>query len=66
LAELKDAFINNMTHELNTPISSIKITAEALKTFKHRPEIQAEYLEIISYQADKLTDLTGQILTPES
>ena len=62
LAELKDAFINNMTHELNTPISSIKITAEALKTFKHRPEVQSEYLEIISYQADKLTNLTGQIL----
>jgi two-component system phosphate regulon sensor histidine kinase PhoR len=62
LAELKDGFINNMTHELNTPISSIKITAEALKTFKHRPEVQSEYLEIISYQADKLTHLTGQIL----
>lgn len=62
LAELKDAFINNMTHELNTPISSIKITAEALKSFKHPLETQSEYLDIISYQADKLNELTGQIL----
>jgi two-component system phosphate regulon sensor histidine kinase PhoR len=62
LAELKEIFISNMTHELNTPISSIKITAEALKSFKHRPETQREYLEIITYQADKLSGLTGQIL----
>lgn len=62
LAELKDAFINNMTHELNTPIASIKITAEALKTFKHSPQTQSEYLDMISYQSDKLQDLTGQIL----
>lgn len=62
LAELKDAFINNMTHELNTPIASIKITAEALKAFQHAPETQNEYLDIINYQADKLNDLTTQIL----
>lgn len=62
LAELKDAFINNMTHELNTPIASIKITAEALKAFQHSPETQNEYLDIINYQADKLNDLTSQIL----
>jgi two-component system phosphate regulon sensor histidine kinase PhoR len=51
-----------MTHELNTPISSIKITAEALKSFKHRPETTFEYLDIITYQADKLSELTSQIL----
>jgi two-component system phosphate regulon sensor histidine kinase PhoR len=62
LAQLKEAFISNMTHELNTPISSIKITAEALKSFKHRPETTFEYLDIITYQADKLSELTSQIL----
>lgn len=49
LAGLKDDFINNMTHELNTPISSIKITAEALKTFDYEPGRQQEYLDIIGY-----------------
>lgn len=62
LAELKDNFINNVTHELNTPLSSIKITAEALKAFDYSPERQKEYLDIISYQTEKLTDLTSQIL----
>ncbi|EHQ25072.1 sensor histidine kinase [Mucilaginibacter paludis] len=62
LAELKEDFINNMTHELNTPISSIKITTEALKTFKYNPDIQREYLDMISYQSDKLQDLTSKIL----
>lgn len=62
LAELKDDFINNMTHELNTPLSSIKITAEALKTFAYEPERQREYLDIIGYQTEKLSDLTARIL----
>ena len=62
LAELKDNFINNMTHELNTPLTSIKITAEALKTFDYKPDQQKEYLDIISCQTEKLTDLTAQIL----
>lgn len=62
LAELKDDFINNMTHELNTPLSSIKITAEALKTFAYEPERQKEYLTIIEYQTEKLTNLTALIL----
>lgn len=62
LAELKDSFVNNMTHELNTPIASIKITAEALMAFKHSPETQNEYLSIIAYQADQLSELTSQVL----
>lgn len=63
LVQLKDDFINNMTHELNTPLASIKITAEALKTFAYNPAIQRNYLDIICYQTDKLTDLTAKILT---
>lgn len=62
LAELKDNFINNMTHELNTPLTSIKVTAEALKSFDQSPKLQKEYLEIISYQTDKLANLSSQIL----
>ena len=63
LAQFKDDFINNMSHELNTPLASIKITAEALKAFDHPPQVQQNYLDIITYQTDKLTGLTAQILT---
>lgn len=62
LARLKDDFINNMTHELNTPLASIGITAEALKTFNHDRETQREYLEMISYQTERLNHLSAQIL----
>jgi signal transduction histidine kinase len=62
LAELKDDFINNMTHEFNTPLASIKITTEALQSFAHEPATQQEYLGIISYQTEKLTALTSRIL----
>lgn len=62
LAELKDDFINNMTHEFNTPLSSIQITTEALQTFAYEPATQQEYLAIIRYQTDKLTELTSRIL----
>lgn len=62
LAELKDSFINNMTHELNTPLTSIRITSEALKNFKQTPETQREYLTIIDAQTGKLTNLVSQIL----
>jgi two-component system phosphate regulon sensor histidine kinase PhoR len=62
LAALKNDFINNMTHELNTPLASIKITAEALKTFNHNPAVQQEYLDMITFQTDKLTGLTARIL----
>jgi len=62
LARLKDDFINNMTHELNTPLASIGITAEALKTFNHTPETQREYLDMITYQTERLIRLSAQIL----
>jgi two-component system phosphate regulon sensor histidine kinase PhoR len=63
LAQLKTDFINNMTHELNTPLTSIKITAEALNAFDHPAEVRKRYVAIISYQAEKLTHLTAQILS---
>lgn len=66
LAILKDDFINNMTHEVNTPLASINITAEALKTFNHDRQTQQQYLDIITYQAGKLSGLTARILTANS
>jgi two-component system phosphate regulon sensor histidine kinase PhoR len=62
LSELRNAFINNMTHELNTPLASIKITVEALNRFSHDPRLLRDYLGIIHYQTDKLSDLAAQIL----
>ncbi|RKS21947.1 phospho-acceptor domain-containing protein [Flavobacterium endophyticum] len=59
---IKDDFINNMTHEINTPLTSIAITAEALKKFNHDKETQENYIEIIRHQSGKLISLTDEIL----
>jgi len=63
LNALKDDFISNMTHEINTPLTSITITAQALKQFSHDPVAQQSYLDIILHQTEKLTSLTDEILT---
>lgn len=62
LGRLKDDFINNMTHELNTPLASIRVTADALKNFDHAPETRSEYLDMIMEQTDKLSAMSAQIL----
>lgn len=61
LTTLKNDFINNMTHEINTPIASILITVQSLKTFDHDQAVQHEFLDIIAYQAEKLNTLGTQI-----
>lgn len=63
LVALKDQFISNMTHEINTPLASIQITAEALQKFPADAATRENYLAIILYQTKKLTALTKEILT---
>ena len=62
LNALKDDFINNMTHEIKTPLSSMTITAEALQKFDNDEIKRKEYLQIISYQIGKLDELTDHLL----
>ncbi|MGO4875653.1 sensor histidine kinase [Pedobacter psychrotolerans] len=62
LVFIKNQFISNMTHEINTPLSSIQVTAEALQKFKPNEETTDKYLEIILYQTQKLNELSNEIL----
>jgi two-component system phosphate regulon sensor histidine kinase PhoR len=62
LVAIKNQFISNMTHEINTPLASIQITAEALKQFKQDEDLREEYLDIILYQTKKLNGLSNEIL----
>lgn len=63
LGMLKDDFVNNMTHELKTPVATISIAAEAIQDFETNKISANEYLGIIRHQAGKLTQLIDQILT---
>lgn len=62
LSRLKDNFISNMTHEIHTPLTSITVTAEALKKFSHNEEERQNYIDIILHQSRKLAMLTDEIL----
>ncbi len=62
LVDIKNQFISNMTHEINTPLSSIQVTAEALQKFKPDEETSTKYLDIILYQTRKLNELSNEIL----
>ena len=56
LSEIKNDFINNMTHEFKTPISTITASAELLKSgsLKDNTEKQAKYYQMIADESNRL------------
>lgn len=57
-------FVNNMTHEFKTPISSIKISSEVLL---HHPVVESDarlfqYAKIIKDQNQRLNDQVEKVL----
>jgi two-component system, OmpR family, phosphate regulon sensor histidine kinase PhoR len=64
LAELKNDFISNMTHELKTPVTTVGVAIEALKNFNgiENRELTQEYLTIAQNELDRLSLLTDKIL----
>ncbi|MBK9156322.1 MAG: HAMP domain-containing histidine kinase [Chloracidobacterium sp.] len=60
--EQHDAFINSVTHELKTPIASIKLYLETLKTRDVEPEKRREFYEVMLADADRLLGTVDQVL----
>lgn len=65
LAELKTDFINNMTHEFRTPISTISLTSEMLMndTVRNNPDKTLRYAKIIHDENTRLQNQVEQVLT---
>ncbi len=58
LSELKSEFLRGVSHNLQTPLTSIRAFAERLEARDHDPA-----LRIIVEQTDRLTRLVAQLLT---
>ncbi len=64
LSELQKDFINNMTHEFKTPISSIKIASDFLSTDEYlkNDKRMSRYIQIIREQNQRLNDQVEKVL----
>lgn len=64
LAEMKNDFINNMTHELKTPIFSISLASKALRKAQGIPESPKvqKYLDLIDDENKRLKNQVNKVL----
>lgn len=64
LAELKNEFVSNITHELKTPIATVGVAIEALRNFNamNDPQRTKEYLDISSSEIQRLGLLVDKVL----
>jgi two-component system, OmpR family, phosphate regulon sensor histidine kinase PhoR len=64
LAEIKNDFISNITHELKTPIATVSVAIEALRTFNASldPARAKEYLDISHNELQRLSLLVDKVL----
>lgn len=64
LSEMKSDFINNMTHELKTPIATISLASEALndKDIQQLPDMRDRYLKVISDENGRLAEQVERVL----
>ena len=60
--EQHDAFINAVTHELKTPIASIRLYLETLKTRDVSPKQREEFYNIMLADSDRLLQTVEQVL----
>jgi signal transduction histidine kinase len=60
--EQHDAFINAVTHELKTPVASIRLYLETLQRRELPPEKRQEFYRIMLADNDRLLELIEQVL----
>jgi two-component system, OmpR family, sensor histidine kinase SenX3 len=60
--EQHDAFINAVSHELKTPVASIRLYLETLQRRELPQEKRAEFYRIMLEDSDRLLDLIEQVL----
>lgn len=59
----RQEFVSNVSHELKTPLSSIKVLSESLILQENVPEeMYKEFLQDISSEIDRMTDIVNDLL----
>lgn len=61
-SEQHDSFINAVTHELKTPIASIRLHVETLQRRELPETRKQEFYKVMLSDADRLTDTVEQVL----
>ena len=64
LSDIKNDFINNMTHEFKTPIATVSLAVEAMKSFDvmNKPEQTREYLDICQHELNRISVMVEKVL----
>ena len=62
LDQLKNEFISNVTHELRTPITSIRSIADMLMRYEVTPEEKEQFLRVIHEESERISSLVNQVL----
>jgi signal transduction histidine kinase len=62
LAQKKTDFVSNVSHELKTPLTSIRMFAEMMQSGSASEEKRPQYLRIIVAEAERLTRLINNVL----
>jgi signal transduction histidine kinase len=66
IAELRSQFVSSVSHELKTPLTSIRMFAESLQMDDEEgsgdPKERAEYLDTIVCETERLTRLLNNVL----
>jgi len=66
LNKLKEEFMSAVSHELNTPLTIMKLAILMLRQPTQGPEHRQKYLEILEQQCIRETKLVGDLLTFKS
>ena len=64
ITEIRNDFVNNMTHEFKTPIATIALACEAIKdeSTKNDTALHSSYVSIIQDENERLKNMVGNIL----
>jgi len=62
LSDRRASFVSAVTHELRTPLTTFRLYSELLERGVVREEKRADYLRVLTREADRLTHLVENVL----